>query len=249
VTDPKTRAAITPPGMGAPQAEIRKDLRFFGRRSGKKLRQGALDLLATLLPRLEVSIPDDGVCLDPRSLFDPAIQSVWLEVGFGGGEHVVAQALRHPTVGIIGCEPFRNGVASLLTHLKDSGLETVRILPNDARRLLPAFPEACLDRVFVLFPDPWPKARHAERRFIGPDNLDALARVMRDGAELRVASDDPVYQEWAARQLQAHAAFAEIQSTTDRTSLPDDWPATRYERKCLAGRPPVFFRFARKARA
>jgi len=229
-------------------AQVRKDLRFFGRRSGKKLRQGALDLLATLLPRLAVPVPAEGGTLDPRTLFPAAVDAVWLEVGFGGGEHVAAQARLHPEAGIIGCEPFRNGVASLLTHLKDSNLETVRIFPNDARRLLPALPDACLDRVFVLFPDPWPKSRHAERRFIGRDNLDALARVMRDDGELRVASDDPVYQDWAASQLRAHPDFVERQVTTERETLPPDWPATRYEQKCLAGRPPVFFRFVRKPR-
>lgn len=226
-----------------------KDPRFFGRRSGKRLRPAALDLLANLLPRLAVAVPAEGETIDPKALFNPAPAQLWLEVGFGGGEHVAAQAETYPGIGIIGCEPFRNGIASLLTHIKTRDITNVRIFADDARRLLPSFPDACLNRVFVLFPDPWPKARHAGRRFIGPDNLDLLARLMEDEAELRVASDDPVYQDWATRQLRAHPAFAELQVTTDRSLLPPDWPATRYEQKCLAGRPPVFFRFARKARA
>lgn len=222
--------------------------RFYGRRSGKRLRRTALGLIETLLPRLVVTPPGAGGSLDPRALFPHPVEQVWLEVGFGGGEHVVAQARLHPEMGIIGCEPFRNGVASLLTHLNGSDITNVRIHPEDVRPLFPAFPEGSLGRVFVLFPDPWPKKRHAERRFIGRENLDSLARVMADGAELRVASDDPVYQQWAAEQLRAHPDFQEIQVTSDRTELPQDWPPTRYELKCLAENPPVFFRFRRKAR-
>jgi len=222
--------------------------RFYGRRSGKRLRRTALGLIETLLPRLAITAPEAGEVLVPVDLFPRAVQEVWLEVGFGGGEHVVAQARLHPEAGIIGCEPFRNGVASLLGHLNGTDIDNVRIFPEDVRQLFPAFPDACLGRVFVLFPDPWPKKRHAERRFINRDNLDSLARIMADGAELRVASDDPVYQDWAAEQLRAHPDFEEVQVTSDRSLLPDDWPPTRYEQKCLAENPPVFFRFRRKAR-
>jgi tRNA (guanine-N7-)-methyltransferase len=222
--------------------------RFFGRRSGKRLRQSALDLLETLLPRLAVAPPGQGETLDPRTLFPHPVESVWLEVGFGGGEHVAAQARLYPRTGIIGCEPFRNGVASLLGHLDGSGIDTVRVFSEDARLLLPALPEASLGRAFILFPDPWPKKRHADRRFVHPDNLAALARVLADGAELRVASDDPVYQVWADRQLKAAADFEEIQTTRDRAQLPDDWPPTRYEQKCITGNPPMFFRYRRRGR-
>lgn len=223
--------------------------RFYGRRAGKRLRRSALGLIETLLPRLTVTVPGRGVLLEPKDLFPRTVTQVWLEVGFGGGEHVVAQARLHPDMGIIGCEPFKNGIASLLGHLNGSEIDTVRIFPEDVRQLIPALPDGSLGRVFVLFPDPWPKKRHAERRFIGRPNLDLLARVMADGAELRVASDDPVYQEWATEQLRAHDAFEEVMVTTDRTQLPDDWPATRYELKCLAENAPVFFRFRRRVRA
>ncbi len=223
--------------------------RFFGRRSGKRLRQKALDLMETLLPRLAVAPPGPGDAIDPAALFPRPVTQVWLEVGFGGGEHVVAQARLNPAVGIIGCEPFRNGVASLLGHLDGGGIDTVRIFAEDVRLLLPALPEASLGRVFVLFPDPWPKKRHAERRFIGADNLAALARVLADGAELRVASDDPVYQDWADAQLKAAPDFEEVVTTRDRALLPGDWPPTRYEQKCITGNPPLFFRYRRKARS
>lgn len=222
--------------------------RFHGRRRGKRLRRSALGLIETLLPRLAIQPPGAGQAIDPKALFSRPVEQVWLEVGFGGGEHVVAQARLHPEMGYIGCEPFRNGVASLLGHLNATDIDNVRIFAEDVRLLLPAFPDASLGRAFVLFPDPWPKKRHAERRFIGPDNLTLLARVLADGAELRVASDDPVYQEWALEQLEAHPDFDKIQVTTDRTELPQDWPPTRYEQKCLANRAPVFFRYRRKAR-
>lgn len=222
--------------------------RFYGRRRGKRLRRTALGLFEIMLPRLAIVQPGPGIMLSPADMFPYPVREVWLEVGFGGGEHVVAQADRYRDVGIIGCEPFRNGIASLLSHLSASDLTNVRIFPEDARLIFPALPEASLSRVFVLFPDPWPKKRHAERRFIGPDNLDALARLMKDGAELRVASDDPVYQDWAREHLSNHPDLEAIQITADRSQLPDDWPQTRYEQKCLADNPPIFFRFRRKPR-
>lgn len=223
--------------------------RFFGRRRGKTLRRTAQGLMETVLPRLAIIAPgQDSLPLDPSALFAHPVRQVWLEVGFGGGEHLAAQAALYPDIGLIGAEPFSNGIASLLGHLVGGGIDNVRIFPDDVRQLLPGLPQASIGRVFVLFPDPWPKKRHAERRFIGRDNLDALARVMADGAELRVASDDPVYQEWAAEQLRAHPDFVETQVTSDRPTLPQDWPPTRYEQKCLAGRAPVFFRFVRKSR-
>ena len=203
--------------------------------------------MSDLLPRLEIPEPSQGETLDPKALFDGAVRSVWLEVGFGGGEHTAAQAILHPEVGLIGSEVFKNGVASLLSHVeRDGTADRIRIFADDVRRLLPALPDASLGRVFVLFPDPWPKGRHSGRRFIGPENLPALARVMVPGAELRVASDDPVYVDWAAEHLEAAAGFERIQVTGDRSQLPEDWPVTRYERKLLAGRPPMFFRYARK---
>jgi tRNA (guanine-N7-)-methyltransferase len=224
-----------------------REPRFFGRRHGKRLRPGALHLLDTRLPELAIAPPDAP--LPPLTdLFPRPIGAVWLEVGFGGGEHVAAQARAHPDIGLIACEVFRNGIASLLQHLEGSGIDTVRIFAEDVRRLLPALPEASLGRVFVLFPDPWPKNRHAERRFVGRDNLDLLSRVMADGAELRVASDSPIYQDWAAAQLDAHPDFEVIEVTCDRARLPDDWPPTRYEIKCLAEHPPMFFRYRRVKR-
>ncbi len=223
---------------------------FFGRRRGKKLRRCAVDLLETLLPRLEIALPPQGETVppisDPQALFATPVRQAWLEVGFGGGEHVAEQAQMHPDVGIIASEPFINGVASLLGHLnREQRFDTVRIVADDVRRLFPALPDGCLSRVFVLFPDPWPKARHAKRRFIGPDNLPVLARLMHSGAELRIASDDPVYQAWVEESLHDHPDFTPDIVTMDRATLPADWPQTRYERKAIRG-APKFYLFRRR---
>ncbi len=222
--------------------------RFFGRRRGKTLRRNALGLIDGLLPRLAIAIPGPNDRIDPRLLFAEPVGEVWLEVGFGGGEHLADLAEAHPRVGMIGAEVFRNGVASLLAHIQGRGLENIRLFPEDIRLLFPALPEASLGRVFVLFPDPWPKSKHAERRFIGPETLDDLARLLVDGGQLRVASDDPVYVAWAAKHLDAHPAFEKVLATTDRSMLPPDWPATRYEQKCLASKHPTFFLYLRRPR-
>ena len=219
--------------------------RFYGRRSGKKLRPNALARLDELLPRLTVTLPEPGQLIESNTLFDKPVSEVWLEIGFGGGEHLAAQASLYPDVGLIGGEVFRNGIASLMAHLTEQTQQTVRVFPEDIRRLFPALPNACLSKVFLLFPDPWPKSRHADRRFVGPENLDSLARLMRPGGELRVASDDPIYARWAEKHLEAHSAFNKVQVTQNRTELPADWPVTRYESKLLAGHPPTFFRYAR----
>ncbi len=211
------------------------------------MRRTGRGLIESLLPRLAVAEPQPGQSLDPRSLFAGAPRAVWLEVGFGGGEHLAWQAARHPDVGMIGCEVFLNGIASLLGHVQRERLENVRIFAEDARRLFPALPDASIERVFVLFPDPWPKKRHAERRFIHDSNLDQLARLLIDGGELRVATDDAVYKEWAVEQMAARPDFLNV--TADPAAKVEDWPATRYEAKAREqGRQPIFLRYLRQPR-
>lgn len=220
----------------------------YGRRRGRPLRAGRAALLDEVLPRLTVPAPAPGTRLDPRSLFAFAPQAVWLEIGFGAGEHLAAQAEAHPDIGLIGAEPYINGIASLLARVHEVGLANIRIWPDDIRLLLPALPAASIARVFVLFPDPWPKARHHKRRLIAPPFLDALARIMAPEAELRLATDDPGYLEWAVERFAAHAAFAALTPRpADWQVRPADWPGTRYEAKGLAGHPPAFLRFRRRA--
>ena len=228
-------------------ATIPEQRRFYGRRKGRPLRKGQQSHIDTLLPRIAIALPEAGK-LDPRALF-PQAQELWLEIGFGGGEHLAEQARANRQAGIIGCEVFLNGIATLLAQIETHDLKNVRIYPEDARDLLDALPERSLDRVFLLFPDPWPKRRHAERRFIQIANLDLLARLMKPGAEFRVASDDPTYIGWALAHVTAHPAFRwAARRPQDWRDRPADWPPTRYEAKALReGRKPAYFRFIRRA--
>jgi tRNA (guanine-N7-)-methyltransferase len=233
-------------------AEADRRRNFYGRRKGRKLRANQQVLIDELLPRLEIGLPAAGTKLDPHGLFNRPVREIWLELGFGGGEHLAKQAAAHPDIGFIGCEVFLNGIASLLGHLQQNaragGTDNVRIYPEDARDLLAALPERCLDRFFLLFPDPWPKARHARRRFVNRGNLDLLARLLKPGAELRIGSDDPTYIAWALAHATDHPAFIWLaEGPADWQQRPGDWPPSRYEQKAIRqGRQPAYFRFRRR---
>jgi tRNA (guanine-N7-)-methyltransferase len=234
-------------------APLREDgapwINFYGRRHGKTLRPGQKALLETRLA--ELSVPGavqadnpDRVKLDPAALF-PGARDLWLEIGFGGGEHLVHTADAHRDVGLIGCEPFVNGVAMFLAQLEERGLQNVRVHADDARFLFDILPAGSLGRVYLLYPDPWPKRRHVERRFMNHANLDLLAPLMRAGAELRLATDVPDYVAHARRVMGARQDFALVESDSARPW--DGWPGTRYEAKALReGRTPAYLRFARR---
>jgi len=225
-----------------------QDERLYGRRRGRPLRPGRQRLVETLLPRLALSLPEDARSVE--RLFPRPIRRLALEVGFGAGEHLAARAQASPDTGFIGCEPFLNGVASLLAQIDKACLDNIRVVPDDARPLIDALPDAVLDQVFVLFPDPWPKTRHHRRRFVGPANLDRLARVMKPGAELCVASDHPDYVDWILIHVRAHPEFSwSARGGGDWRARPADWPATRYEMKARRqGLKPSFLRFLRAPR-
>lgn len=225
--------------------------RFYGRRKGKRLRAGRRKLMETLLPRLRVATPDAPDSLEPRTLFSPPPRKVWLEIGFGGGEHLAAQARAHPDIGFIGAEPFQDGVAKLMSAVDRERLANVRVYDEDVRRLLPGLKEGSVDRMFILFADPWPKARHHGRRLVGPDNLDLLARVLADGAELRFASDHDGYVAWALFHVRRHPAFEwTARTAADWRSRPADAIETRYEAKALAkGDSCAYLTFRRRPRA
>lgn len=184
----------------------------------------------------------------PQILFDPLValpDACWLEIGFGAGEHLAWQAARNPDTLMIGCEVYRNGVAALLGQIERQNISNIRIWPEDARDLMDRLPDRSIARAFLLFPDPWPKSRHAERRFIGRANLDSLARILAPGAEFRLASDDAVYLDWVREHLAAHPAFKPAEDAARR---PADWPPTRYEQKALLQRrQPGYFRYRRCA--
>ncbi len=224
--------------------------RLYGRRKGRALRSGQQRLLDTLLPRLEIRLPSPGERCDPGRLFTARPAALWLEIGFGAGEHLAWQAEHHPRVGVLGAEVFRNGVAKLLRRIEERGLNNVRVLLGDGRDLLEVLPDASLERVFALFPDPWPKSRHHKRRLVQAATLDELARLLVDGGELRLATDDLGYLRWMLKHLRRHPAFDWLaRRPSDWRQRPADWPATRYELKALGqGRRPAYLRYRRRPR-
>ena len=219
---------------------------FYGRRHGKTLRPvqrahlGA-DLAALSPGAVDRQANPDRRPLDLRARFGD--RPVWLEIGFGGGEHLVRQAALRPHVALIGCEPFINGVAMLLGRLREAGVLNVAIHPGDVRDLFDVLPDAGIARAFLLYPDPWPKRRHHRRRFVTPGYLRPLARVMAPGAELRIATDLPDY----VRQTLAEVPRAGFQCVQADPAIPwDDWTPTRYEEKALReGRAPHYLTFRR----
>ncbi len=235
---------------GAGQDRSGDRLRSYGRRRGRRLRKGRRELMDNLLPRLRLALPDGGGHLGLEGVFPVPVKDVWLEVGFGAGEHLAQQAANHPQVGMIGCEPFINGVAGLLARIKKEGLANIRIFDDDARLIFDALPDGEIGKVFVLFADPWPKKRHHKRRFISAGTLDALARLMKSGAELRFASDHMEYVRWTLDCVLRHACFEwTAMSAKDWRRRPDGGFETRYEAKARAnGASCVYLSFVRLPR-
>ena len=221
-------------------------LRSYGRRKARPLSQRQAHLLAELLPALR--LPLDAPAPAPLArLFPLPLTDIWLEIGFGSGEHLLWQAEQHKDIGCIGCEPFINGVASLLGKIERSGLQTIRIHDGDARDVLAWLPPQSIGRIFVLFPDPWPKKRHAKRRLLTPETIAQLARVLREAGDLRLATDSGAYAGEALRTVLASGAFAwTAEVARDWRQRPPDWPETRYERKALSTtRKPAYLSFRR----
>jgi tRNA (guanine-N7-)-methyltransferase len=216
--------------------------RLYGRRTGHKLRIGQAALVENLLPQL--AVPEGP--LDSRVLFGDD-RPLWLEIGFGRGEHMAAQAEANPQVGIIGAEPFLDGVVGALLEIDSRGLTNIRLHNGDALDILDRLPDASLDRVFLLHPDPWPKFRHAKRRFVNPGPLAMLARVLKPGGEFRLGTDHPIYCRWALAQMQQTRAFEWlIDGPEDFQQRREDWPQTRYEAKARRHDHEVwYFRYRR----
>lgn len=217
--------------------------RLYGRRQGHALRAGQAALVDELLPRL--SLPADGP-LDAARLFggDRPLQ---LEIGFGAGEHLAAQAEAAPASGFIGCEPFLNGVVGALGHVRGRGLENVRLHMGDALEVVERLPDASLERVYLLHPDPWPKARHAKRRMMNHGPMDLIAAKLKSGAEFRLGTDDEIYCRWAIMIMNQRPDFVwQAEDPRDFLQRPEDWPETRYERKARRyGHEVWYFRYRR----
>ncbi|MCX8506830.1 MAG: tRNA (guanosine(46)-N7)-methyltransferase TrmB [Alphaproteobacteria bacterium] len=236
-------------------------LRFYGRRKSHKLRQHQQELYDSLLPRLTLRLDDAGANGATRS--DLAAQfamgghetqangttyrDFWLEIGFGGGEHMVGQARAHPDIGVIGCDMFLNGLAQALRHIDEAKIANIRLVEGDARHLLSLLPDQSLGRVYILFPDPWPKKRHHRRRIINQSLLDQVARVLRPGSDLRLATDDLSYLSAMLSATLRHREFNwQARRAVDWRTPPAEWVPTRYQKKAeRAGRRPYFLNFTR----
>ena len=217
--------------------------RLYGRRQGHKLRQGQSALVEDLLPR--IAVPEAGP-LDAAMLFG-SDRPLQLEIGFGAGEHLAAQAEAHPEAGFIGCEPFLNGVVGALGHVRDRDLANVRLHMGDALEVVERLPDASLARVYLLHPDPWRKARHAKRRMVNPGPLDAIAAKLAPGGEFRLGTDDPTYCRWSMMVMNGRRDFEWLATgPVDFLTRPADWPETRYERKARRqDREVWYFRYRR----
>jgi tRNA (guanine-N7-)-methyltransferase len=224
-----------------------RDLRSYGRRRGRKPSSQQVRLLESVLPRFVLGLAQAA----PRPLgvvFEPPLKEVWLEIGFGGGEHLLSQAKCHPQVGFIGCEPFQDGVVKVLRAIDDGQIGNIRLYSGDGREVLRWLPDASIGRAFVLFPDPWPKVRQQKRRLIVPPTLALLARVMARGAELRIATDIATYARAILAAARSEGSFDwTAQLAADWRQRGSDWPLTRYEAKALhEGRRCTYFRFLRR---
>lgn len=223
---------------------------FYGRFKGKGLRDSQQRYLDEDLAKLSpgpVSWEDnpDRTKLDLNQIF--GVRDTWLEIGFGGGEHMVHQAKHNPDVGFIGCEPYINGVAMLLGKIRDAGCDNIRIHPGDARDMFDVLPEQSISRAFLLYPDPWPKKRHHRRRFVTPEHLEPLHRVLKPGAIFRVATDIPDYVRQTLEEVPKAGFEWLAERPSDWREPWDDWISTRYEQKALReDRTPHYLTFVRR---
>ncbi|HSX54983.1 MAG TPA: tRNA (guanine(46)-N(7))-methyltransferase TrmB [Sphingomonas sp.] len=220
-----------------------KNRRLYGRAKGHKLRAGQASLVEEMLP--QVAVPETGP-IDSASLFGDA-RPLELEIGFGAGEHLAGQAAMRPEHGFIGCEPFLNGVVGALGHIRDGDLGNVRLYMGDALDVVERLPDASLDRVYLLHPDPWRKARHAKRRMVNHGPLDLIASKLKPGCEFRLGTDDPTYCRWAMMVMNQRRDFEwQAKEAKDFLTRPADWPETRYERKARRqGHEVWYFRYLR----
>lgn len=236
--------------------------RLWGRRQSFKLSARQQQLFESLLPRVQIALLDSSVpgSIDPAEFFAEAPSSsplpangarVSLEIGFGGGEHLCAWAKCHPDEGFIGAEHFVNGLAKMLTHIEEERLSNIRLFAGDARKLVAALKDASLDRVFLLFPDPWPKKRHHKRRYVQAETLREIARVLKDGGTLRIASDIAAYIEWTVEHMAERPEFVRTAASLENPhERPADWPPTRYEQKAVReGRTAIYLDFRRAPRS
>ena len=221
---------------------------FFGRRHGKALRPAQRQKIEQLLPKYAVDLTKPRA--DLAGLFAQPVSQVFVEIGFGGGEHLLTEVQRFPGTGFIGVEPFINGIAKILSAMGEDRPANLRLYDDDATRLLDWLPDASISRIDLLYPDPWPKKKHWKRRFVNSTNLDRFARVLHPGGTFRFASDIGHYVNWTLLECRRHRAFDWLAETaSDWTNAYDGWQSTRYEAKALReGRDPAYLTFRRNNR-
>ena len=219
---------------------------FFGRRKGHKLRQHQAELIENLLPHLALDMTQ-GAAADARAMFDPPAQELRLEIGFGGGEHLVAEAAAFPATGFIGCEPYVNGMAKILAQIEARNIGNIRLLAGDAAELLAWLPAASLSRIDLIHPDPWPKRRHWKRRFVQDKTIAAMARVLKPGGEFRFVCDIDDYCAWTLSHMSRSSDFTWLAERDDDFRRPwGGYTMTRYGRKAAReGRKAAYLRFKR----
>ncbi|MBZ9701136.1 MULTISPECIES: tRNA (guanine(46)-N(7))-methyltransferase TrmB [unclassified Mesorhizobium] len=219
---------------------------FFGRRRGKPVRPQQAAALESGLDTYRLDLTTEAPS-DLRALFEADVSAVRLEIGFGGGEHLLHRATEAPMTGFIGVEPFVNGMAKMMMAVREKPLANLRVYDDDATRLLDWLPQASLDGIDLLYPDPWPKKKHWKRRFVSPVNLERFARVVKRGGEFRFASDIDTYVNWTLLHCRAHGGFAwQASEAVDWHRPYDGWPGTRYEAKAVReGRRPAYLTFIR----
>ncbi len=225
-----------------------QDLKFYGRRKGKKLHARRLSAYEEVLPEIEIKLPLPPLPLSLSSLFSFPTRDVWLEIGFGDGKEILRQAQNNPDIGMIGCEPFINGIAALCADIRDQNIRNIRIWPDDARLLLPRLGDNSIGKCFLLNSDPWPKKRHHKRRFIQKETLDELHRILKPGAELVMSTDDPSLAVWELEKTYFYQGFEwQAACAADWRERPGDMLETRYQQKGLKqGRNTFFLRFRKK---
>lgn len=217
-------------------------IRTYGRRQGRPIKSSKQKLFEELLPTLAIDLVEGKHLLDPKMYFNQQLD-IWMEVGFGGGEHLASLAQQNPSVNFIGCEPFLNGVSSLLGHIDEHAIKNIRIYQGNAVDLIKTLALESLSRFYLMFADPWPKKRHNKRRFVQPEILDIVISRLKIGAQLRLATDHEDYQVWMLKHLQTRPDLQEVLNTFDK---PNNWPDTRYESKALEeGRKPLYLVFER----
>jgi tRNA (guanine-N7-)-methyltransferase len=213
----------------------------WGRRQTRPLKEKQRQALETLWPQVCLELPSNSM-IQLEGLFNAPLEHFWLEIGFGSGEHLATQASHNSHVGFIGCEPFINGVASLVSSIYEKPLKNIRIVKDDARLLLARLPNQSIGRIYVLFPDPWPKKRHHKRRIIQNEAVRMCLRILQPGGLLVMATDDEEYAHWIQNTMAEQPAFEQV--LEGRASIferPNDWSTTRYEKKGIAaGRVPVY---------